>query len=113
MKSITITHRVAVSFILASLLVFFVGISLRIAFDSNFPVHSDDIVMASVFLLAISVPFSFVCLILCAANGVVSSGNVIISLIASLFFFVFGYMAAVFTLGSTIKAKKREDENSQ
>ena len=103
MKIALFLYRAAAFLILLSIVVFFLGCSLGIVFESFYWNGSSDVVFLSAVLMAVSVPFALACLIASVISGLIYEEQAVIALVASLFFWVFGYIASVFTLGYTIK----------
>ena len=103
MKVALFLCRVAAFLILLSILVFFLGCSLAIGFESFYWNGSSDVVFLAAVLMAVSVPFALACLIASVVSGLIYEKHAVIALVASLFFWLFGYISSVFTLGYTIK----------
>lgn len=103
MKAALFLYRAAAFLILLSIVVFFLGCSLAIGFESFYWNGSSDVVFLSAVLMAVSVPFALACLIASVVSGLIYEKHAVIALVASLFFWLFGYIASVFTLGYTIK----------
>lgn len=108
MKAALFLYRAAALLILLAIVVFYLGYSLAFCFESFYWLEKSYIVVVALVLMAASLPFAFACLISSAASGLIRSEHVFIALIASLFFFVFGYIASVFTLGYTIKREIKD-----
>lgn len=100
-------YQLAKWLICISLFIFIIGFSLKVLGAQFFPFSGAQIVVLSSLFLGGSVPFGFSCLVSSYRNGVITFGNMTISLIASLFFFVFGYMAVMWMLGVNIKEYRR------
>jgi hypothetical protein len=103
MKSINLLYRITVFLVLASFVVFFTGVILAATFGQSFPVQISTVILVSACLYVVSLPVGFSCLMMCAANGVVSTSDVVYSVLCACMFSVFGYLAVVFTLGASIK----------
>jgi hypothetical protein len=96
-------HKVAIRLIYLSILTFIVGFSIKVANSQLLPLSGADIVIISSSFLAFSVPFGFYSLAFSYRNGVITLRYMAISFIASLFFFVFGYIAVMLMLNASIK----------
>lgn len=103
------SYKAAIWLIYLSLFVFFAGFSLVYALGSHAPLSGGSVMLLSGASLLFSVLCSLVCLVGCQQQGIITRGDVVISIVASMFFFVFGYMAAVFTLGASIRAHDLAD----
>lgn len=103
MKSVDVIYKITVFLVLTSFLAFFSGVIWAAIFAKSFPVQSSTVILVSVCLYVISLPLGFSCLMMCAANGVVFTNDIVYSVICACTFSVFGYLAALFTLGASIK----------
>jgi hypothetical protein len=100
MSFIRITSLISTYLVLLALIILFGGMSLAVVTRTAVMTH---VFASSLFLLALSVPATLLCLFACYKRRIITAGNLIFSLFFSIVTFGLFYIGVVFTLRRDVK----------